>query len=75
MGLTILGLAQTFPLRIFFLYKIGFLNNLQTKDGALVHGMGVSLSRAHFDTCFGDKTVPVWYSLVEGRVRLIFFFD
>ncbi|CAH0728275.1 unnamed protein product, partial [Brenthis ino] len=42
----------------------------KSKDGTVVHGMGVTLQRAHLDACYGSAALRAWYPPSDGQITL-----
>ncbi|XP_072930034.1 alpha-mannosidase 2 [Epargyreus clarus] len=42
----------------------------ESKDGKILHGMGITFQRVHLDTCYGNRAINKWYPVGEGQFQL-----
>lgn len=42
----------------------------KTKDGAVLHGMGLTFHRVYLNQCYGDKEIKKWYHIGDGQVQI-----
>ncbi|CAB3248863.1 unnamed protein product [Arctia plantaginis] len=42
----------------------------KSKDGARIHGMGMTFQRVYLEPCYGNKDISKWYPLSDGQFQI-----